>query len=94
MENQEEQLRNIEEHLSELSEAHNVKEIFLRLNLRVWSYINANQSEDTRLLLSNRLTDQQLPDVLVYVMSLECPGRLLLFNSSNRGSWLFILSQH
>ena len=40
MENQEEQLHNIEEHLSELSKAHDVKEIFLRLNLRVWSYIN------------------------------------------------------
>ena len=81
MENQEEQLHNIEEHFSEISEARNVKEIFLRLNMRVWSYLNYHLLQHILHVYGDDETNRMMQHYVTTVEVFKATTTLSMFRS-------------
>ena len=81
MENREEQQHNIEKHLSTLSHANSIEEIFALLNLCIWNYLNYHLLQHILKVYGDNETNRMMQDYVIAVDAFKRTTSLREFSS-------------
>ena len=81
MENREEQLHNIKEHVSAITKADSVEEIFNLLNLCVWSYLNYHLLQHILRVYGDDETNRMMQHYVTTVEEFKATTTLSMFRS-------------